>query len=312
MKKLWIYYIIFVIVSCNKIESPLPEEFGKFDWSLYPGDPATYSSTYYNISNPEENWTLNTNSKGILLEYYTGHTCTNCPVAGSNAKRLDTTFSNLIMTSIHAGPGGVFQVPNPPTFANDYQTEAGNEYINESGEMPGMFANPLGAVSRKTNPQSNSVWYPQAQWENAINDGILDSIFQINIQSQSHIFTQTNGLYIHNQSSVINNISGNFHLVIYLVRDVIISPQKMPDGSTNLEYEHLYVLSDNINGTWGSEIVNGAAEKDSIIYNNFTYQLIDPNIDSTYNPYNLSLITYVIDRNDMNILQVIKTKPNIH
>ena len=43
----------------------------------------------------------------------------------------------------------------------------------------------------------------------------------------------------------------------------------MPDGSTNLEYEHLYVLSDNINGTWGSEIVNGAAEKDSIIYNNF-------------------------------------------
>ena len=55
MKKLWIYYIIFVIVSCNKIESPLPEEFGKFDWSLYPGDPATYSSTYYNISNPEEN-----------------------------------------------------------------------------------------------------------------------------------------------------------------------------------------------------------------------------------------------------------------
>ena len=216
------------------------------------------------------------------------------------------------MTSIHAGPGGVFQVPNPPTFANDYQTEAGNEYINESGEMPGMFANPLGAVSRKTNPQSNSVWYPQAQWENAINDGILDSIFQINIQSQSHIFTQTNGLYIHNQSSVINNISGNFHLVIYLVRDVIISPQKMPDGSTNLEYEHLYVLSDNINGTWGSEIVNGAAEKDSIIYNNFTYQLIDPNIDSTYNPYNLSLITYVIDRNDMNILQVIKTKPNIH
>ena len=28
---------------------------------------------------------------------------------------------------------------------------------------------------------------------------------------------------------------------------LIISPQKMPDGSTNLEYEHLYVLSDNIN-----------------------------------------------------------------
>tara|TARA_Y100000991_G_C21970775_1_gene349313 strand:- start:436 stop:1371 length:936 start_codon:yes stop_codon:yes gene_type:complete len=311
MKKLCIYFIIFLIVSCNKIESPLPEEFGKFDWSLYPGDPITYSSSFYDISNPDGNWTLNTNPKGILLEYYTGHICQQCPVAGSEAKRLDTTFSNVIMTSIHAHPQGAFQGPEPPTFTIDYQTEAGNEYVRESGEMPGMFANPLGTINRRINSLSTEHWFQKDKWENAINDEILDSILNINIQSQSHIFTQTNGLYIHNQSSILNNISGNYHLVIYLVRDICVSPQKTQNG-TILDYEHLYVLSDNINGTWGTEIVNGTAEKDSIIYNNFTYQLIDPNMDSTYNPYNLSLITYVIDRNDMKILQVIKTKPNIH
>ena len=61
---------------------------------------------------------------------------------------------------------------------------------------------------------------------------------------------------------------------------------------------------------WGTPIINGTVLKDSLIYNNFTYELPDPSIDSTYSINNLSLISYVINRNNLRIIQVIKTMGN--
>ena len=64
MRKYLKIFLLISIFSCDKIESPLPEEYGKFDWSLYPGDPIDYS---YDLVNPETNWGPNNNPKSILL-----------------------------------------------------------------------------------------------------------------------------------------------------------------------------------------------------------------------------------------------------
>ena len=42
MKKYLIYLLVFVIFSCDKIEIPVAEEYGKFDWIFFPGDPSNY------------------------------------------------------------------------------------------------------------------------------------------------------------------------------------------------------------------------------------------------------------------------------
>ena len=42
MKKYFGFILFVLTLSCDKIDSPLPEEYGKFDWSLYPLDPTTY------------------------------------------------------------------------------------------------------------------------------------------------------------------------------------------------------------------------------------------------------------------------------
>ena len=73
MKKYLKYLLFFLLFSCDKIENPLPEEYGKLDWSLYPGDPSNYP---YDLVNLSSNWGINNNTKGILLEDYTGHKCT--------------------------------------------------------------------------------------------------------------------------------------------------------------------------------------------------------------------------------------------
>ena len=156
---------------------------------------------------------------------------------------------------------------------------------------------------------TNTVWYFGSGWSSGVNNE-LNSTFPLNIQLQYYYFTQTNGLFIHTETSILNNLTGEYHLVIYLIRDDVVSPQKFNNGIIDTNYHHHAILSDNINGTWGTPIINGTVLKDSLIYNNFTYELPDPNIDSTYSVNNLSLISYVINRNNLRIIQVIKTKLN--
>ena len=99
--------LVFTVFSCDKIETPLPEAYGEFNWDLYPFEPSTYP---YDISNPANNWGPNSNKKGILLEDYTGHKCTNCPSAATIAKDLEEDTSlNVIVASIHASADGSFQ-----------------------------------------------------------------------------------------------------------------------------------------------------------------------------------------------------------
>ena len=147
----------------------------------------------------------------------------------------------------------------------------------------------------------------KSQWISGVNDenNIADSL-KINIQIKAFTFSQTNGLYIHTETSVLDNLTGNYHLVLYLIRNDVVSPQKFDQGIIDTNYHHHAILSDNINGTWGTAIINGSALKDSIIYNDFSYQLPDPVIDMTYETGNLSLIGYILNRDNMRVLQVVK------
>lgn len=306
MKRLIIYTIFLGVIACDKIESPVAEEYGKFDLSLFPGDPLNYYTQYYDIANPENEWGINSNSRGILLEDYTGHKCTNCPAAAQIAKDLEQDSNlNVIVASIHASEDGSFQSTDN-LFTENYETEAGNEYVRGS-EMSGFLGNPMGTINRNDGGISNSVWYFSSGWGNGVNNE-MNNILDLNVQVKYFYFPSTNGLFIHSETSVLNDLNGNYHLVIYLIRNEVISPQKYNAGIIDTNYHHHAILSDNINNTWGTSIIDGAVSKDSMIYNNFSYQLPDPNFDTTYKVDNLSLITYIMNRDNMKVVQVIKTE----
>ena len=302
MKNYFGFILLITMLSCDKIESPLPEEFGKFDWSLYPGDPSNYP---YDISNPSSNWGVNTNTKGILLEDYTGHKCTNCPSAAQTAKSLeDDSVKNVIVASIHASADGSFQATDG-LYVNDYRTDAGDEYVSE---MTGFLGNPMGTINRNSQGLSGSVWYLATEWVNGVNNEINKPLIA-NIQLKYNYFASTNGLFIHTETSFSDLISGDFHLIIYLIRNEVISPQKFNAGVVDTNYHHHSVLSKNINDTWGSLInEGGVADENTVVYNDFSYKLPDPTIDPTYNIENLSLIAYLCDRNSYEVIQVIKTE----
>jgi hypothetical protein len=304
---LFLVFISFIgIIGCDKIDNPIPPVFGDLDWSLYPSDSNNYL-TLYNFDDPSSNWATNSNtSKNILLEDYTGHKCTNCPAAAVIAKQLEDDASlGVVLVSVHAGAGGAFQGTDTE-FTTDFTTDAGDVYV---ADMPGMFANPLGTINRNSTGANNTVWHASSTWVNTVNIE-TSATLMANIQVQANHFPSTNGLFIHTETEFKSNLTGDFHLIIYLIRESVIAPQKMGDGSIDHHYHHHSILSDNINGTWGSLISSGSVTNGTKFYNDFSIELTAPSNDSTYEFNNLSLVTYLCERNTFKVVQVTKTELN--
>ena len=312
--KNYIYILSFTFIcfsSCDKIEKPIPELPGGLDWNLYPGDSLDYLALY-NFNSPDSNWEINSNTKrNILLEYYTGHKCPNCPGAAKIGKEIEANNDNVFMVSIHAIEGNVFQYTLPPIldangdgifeFTTDFTTDAGNTYAED---IPGLDLLPNGTINRMTNSNdpNEEIWFEASEWVTAINQ--LDNNDLIaNIQVQTNYFPSTNGLFIHTESEIKTNLTGDYRLIIYLLRESVIASQDSIN-TVAYYYNHHNVLSDNINGAWGTPIGANNILEETKFYNDFSFRLPT---DSTYNIENLSLVTYLCNRNTFEIIQVTKT-----
>lgn len=285
--------VLISLFSCDRIEQPIPTKTGGLDWDLFPnGDSTNYTWP---------TWTPNTNTfQNVLLEDFTGHTCTNCPAAAVIAKGLeDANPGRVIIASIHASVGNAFQALSPPEFTTDFTTEEGNLYANE---IPSFFGNPSGMINRQGGGLSNTLWYLSSAWTNKTNSTLSNSP-KANIQVQLNYFPQTRGLFVHTESEFLSNLTEEHSLVNYLIRKVVIAPQKLANGSTEEEYHHHNVMSGTINGAWGTSLGTEFNTGDKI-YNNFAIQLPDNSLDSTYTVNNLSIITYIYNKSTYEIIQV--------
>ena len=288
--------IIFSLFSCDRIEHPIPVRVGGLDWDLFPaGDSADYTWPI---------WTPNTNTlQNVLLEDFTGHTCTNCPAAATIAKNLEAANpGRVIIASIHASIGSSFQATSAPDFLTDYTTEEGDTYANE---IPSFFGNPSGTINRLGGGLANTLWYLSSAWTTKTTSVLGDSP-KANLQVKTNYYPQTRGLFVHTESEFLTTLTSEYAIVIYLIRKAVVSSQKLSNGTTDLAYVHHNVMSSVINGTWGTTIgvAPVAGEK---VYNNFAVKLPDGNTDSTFNTSNLSLITYVYNKSNYAVLQVIQT-----
>jgi hypothetical protein len=286
---------VLFLSSCDRVENPLVVRDTSLNWSLYPNSDTT---TY-----PWPTWTANANTTlNVMLEDYTGHTCTNCPAAAVIAKNIeDSKGGKVTVVSVHASTTSGFQLPEPPELPLDHRTEAGTEYATAMG----LTFNPAGMVNR--NIYSSNYYTFDSEWSGYV-DAELTNSPDFNIQVQFNHYPSTNGLFIHTEVEALNAVSSDYNVIVMLVREHVEAPQKETGGVINEEYEHHNVLSDNINDTWGTPIITGGIGAGEKIYNNYTYQLPDPISDTTYNVNNLSLVTVVSDRNTYQIKQVVKTE----
>jgi hypothetical protein len=235
------------------------------------------------------------NSRNILLEEFTGHTCVNCPAAAVVVEHLaDTVFpGRIIPVAIHA-----LSLANPTVapFTYNFTTPPGNDYAT----FFGLSADPSGMVNR-TSYNGNVVMQGTGAWGSAIQSCINDTAgANINItvsnynpvQRQASFYVSVNWL---------QNLKGNYNICLEYTEDSIINTQLMPNGIVNTNFVFMHVLRGTLNGDWGTQIASNPAAYTVWSTNYFC------TLDSALIPKNCHIVAYVTNNASNEVIQAFQT-----
>ncbi|MGV3631380.1 MAG: Omp28-related outer membrane protein [Bacteroidota bacterium] len=284
-----------LLIGCDKVEQPYENPVSsEIDQSLYPGDWATY---------PWPVFTANTNTdQNILIEDYTGHTCVFCPAAADIARALEEANpGRVFVASIHASPGGLgdFQKLEPPTFVHDFTTPQGLKYGETFANGFGFNGNPRGTINRKV--MNGSMFQAANNWTNGVNTTLAENILQVNLQAKVNYYPETRGLFVHTEIDTMLVDASKINLVVYLIEESFVSPQKKP-GETDYEYHHHNVHRGNIDGlAFGRTLTNEYLKDSGKHQVDISYKLPDQ-----YAADNCHLLIYAMNPDTYEIYQVIE------
>ena len=217
--------------------------------------------------------------KAVLIEDFTGMNCVNCPNAAEEIQKIQTAYGaeKIIAVAVHG---------EMPGLSGPLANALGTEYYNHWG----VETLPIGMVDRQ-GLQNYTSWMATADarlkaqvtplslsLENTVyNEDARSITVQVNAQAEADLTAK---------------------LQVWITESNIKSFQKMPDGSTNLNYIHNHVLRDAVNGAWGEPITLDAGVNQQVTY---TYAIPE---DKNWNAENLAVVAFVY--NEGGVVQVVE------
>ena len=208
-------------------------------------------------------------NRNVLLEEYTGVSCTWCPDGHRMANELKATNPDRIcLINIHQG-----------SFANNtYTTQFGNALANQTG----LDGYPSGTVNRHVFSGSNTA-LNRGDWASSANQ-ILNMSSPVNIAAEGTLdwATRTVNIRVQLYYTASQSVSSNA-LNIAITQDNVYGAQtgkeKNPDQVVGNQYRHMHMLRHLITGQWG-ETINDIAQG-TLVEKNYEYvipaQLGSPN-----------------------------------
>ncbi|MES2588876.1 MAG: Omp28-related outer membrane protein [Bacteroidota bacterium] len=297
----FIVLIAFSLASCDKVEHPFPPSI-ELDTTIYPGNWSEYETTIWPTFDPNTN-----TNRNFLIEDFTGHKCIYCPLAAVEAEELEHEYPNRVFTaSIHSGAEGLgsFQELHAPLYLHDFTNPQGLEIGKFFGSKPGsaFVGNPWGAVSRIPINGENTLMH--SQWANKLANYYATNDLKVNIQAKLNYYDETKGFYLHTEIEKIGTINTDLAQVVYLMEDSIIKPQSFPGGIDSLNYVHRNVQRNCIDGkAFGRTLSDADKKENGKYYIDYSYK-----IPLQYNPSNMHLLVYVLDKVSLEIYQVIRVE----
>ena len=281
MKKyLAILSSILIITSCDVEDGP-------------------FITDYDSYVNPE---------KKVLIEDFTGHICPNCPDAARELDAIHDIYGDQIIgMAIHVSKS--FARPYPasqaPSFQYDFRTQWGDNWDDFYGIS--AMGLPRGMVNRIGYPDNHKL--SKDEWATEVTNELNKEVdFGIDIN------TTINSITI--SSNVLNNVNGDYNLVVCLTESNIINWQK--DGQENVEnYIHNHVLksvltdenlsnsTSYIAGEQIETLINydlATLEQSNMDYSTNTAELGNGNAGD-WNASNMSIIAYIYNTTTKEIMQ---------
>ena len=259
MKKSILFYLGFIIsmayiVSCDKVENPIPDNL----IVATPDSGIVWDDSNESIPNNDQRF--------VLLEEYTGHTCPNCPEGADTAKSIASRYSpRVVLVAIHAGFFAEFD-PSDSKYFTNFKTEMGDELDN----LFDPKSYPRGTINRL---KFDDEWAIKLNlWEDKVTE-VLGSSKPIANISIKNLYDDSTDIV---RSQVIvewtdQAVEGTeYDLQIVITEDKIIDWQK--DLGDNIpDYEHNHVLRASINGLYGQKLIappaGGSVVADTLIQN---------------------------------------------
>jgi hypothetical protein len=224
--------------------------------------------------------------RSVLLEDYTGQLCVNCPKAHNAISELQSQYgAQIIAVAIHGGSSrltikegdAMYEAAGFPGLCVD----EGNTIITNSGFKDSMGL-PIGQVNRR----SGLIGY--ADWATAVRSEI-ERDTNVSIDLTAALDANKENVII-NASVIATDDVHDSYLQLWIIENGITSIQLMPDGSTNLAYEHNHVFRATANG------INGEAV--DIIANVSASVSHTVSVHSNWNPDNLAVVAFAYTAND--------------
>ncbi len=276
-------YLLFIIASavftgCSDKEDPVIKLDSRYLDNVYGPGPE-----FDVLVNPEKN---------VLIEEFTGHKCGFCPPATAMVKAWNAELGErLVPVTIHAGT--LAAVGSPP-FERDFTNPDGNFYW---AQIEGGF-NPSARINRVTGVQNA---YPEPFWRDMIDEELAEAP-EVAIQMITSFVSEDGIVNVHTHSQFLNNLSGNYDLVVLLTESKIVSAQEDYDQEPSeiLDYEHNHVLHDAITPAPGMPLITNPRAND-IVLKSFSYEL-----NSNWNPEHCHVVAFVINRSNGEVLNVVE------
>lgn len=229
--------------------------------------------------------------KKVLLEEYTGQTCTNCPNGHRIAASIKAVYGDRMITmAIHSGG---FAEPDPPKYPNDFRTAAGNT-LNATF---GLSSYPSGVINRSQ--ISGQFVQSTAAWSSDVANAMNDTAY-VKLELSS-VYTAASGdVAITVKTTALKNFTTTkaLNVALYVVEDSVIAPQL--DGSAIVtNYVHRDMLRDSPLGAFGTEFMPGT----TVAANTVTTQTFHTSISGkTWNVGHLKIVGIVCEKDPTYII----------
>jgi hypothetical protein len=257
----------------------------------------------------------------ILLEDFTGHDCINCPFAADTAKDIKKIYGErVIVMGVHVG---TFAAPHKnDELKEDFRTEAGDIYGTDAAFGMAKQGLPQGMVNRKKyRPGANAHVLGKDKWKEEVYEEVNKrAVVKLKIENKYDATTRKLECTVKSTFFYDTLTSGPYKLVLSILQDSIIAPQSKSGIGKVLDYVHNHVLRDNINGAWGSVLVDKGATiiKSKEIERRFSYDFpaaypnpLNPNLPLSQTPCvveNCHIVAYIYNDATKEIIQVAEEK----
>lgn len=178
--------------------------------------------------------------KNVLIEDFTGQDCVNCPNAAEEVHHLQEQMllsygeQHIIAVAIHGGSLSISADANVRGLA----TAQGNDF----NQHWGVSSWPKGMVDRTDGLCDYAQWAARAMARLSLVPEIDFDIHTTYNPETREVKVDVEGASASAKTATLN---------VWITESNIVGYQKMPDGSTNMNYIHNHVFRDNLTSLYG-------------------------------------------------------------